>query len=251
MFLVCYKQVIDSYRCCSFFFTWGVSNSEYMHCFLGPSFAWQKIFYAGGEVSHAIPLHKITIERNNLLGSGSTSRVFKGIYREGESAQHVVAVKEFNVPLTRTYTKKIDLEAKCLTELSHPNVLRYFGRGEDGSCMISEYLGKSIKNADGDIKEVNNVRQLLDEKEEEIPWAVRLHVALKAAKGLKYLHDNGCVHCDFKASNVFIGGEEEEMLIKIGDFGESTFQAKEYVFYSSISPRPISALWWHHAICGT
>lgn len=77
--------------------------------------------------------------------------------------------------------------------------------------------------------EVNTVRQLLDEKEEDILWVVRLHIAFEAAKGLCYLHKSGCIHCDFKSSNIFTGGEGDELLIKIGDFGESLTEAKEFV----------------------
>jgi len=154
--------------------------------------------------------------------------VCKGECREGDT-RHVVAVKEFVAALTRKSRRKIDHEAKVLIKLSHPNVLRFFGRVGDSSSLVSEYLGKIIDNADGESKEVNNVRPLLDEKEDDIPWTVRLHVALEAAKGLCYLHEAGCVHCDFKSSNVFIGGEGEELLVKIGDFRESILEAKELV----------------------
>ena len=104
-------------------------------------------------------------------------------------------------------------------------MLRFFGRvdnekgkkSDSSSSLVSEYLGKVIDNADGESKEVNNVRQLLDEQEEDIPCAVRLHIALKAAKGLCYLHKAGCIHGDFKSSG------------KIGDFGERFLEAKELV----------------------
>lgn len=187
------------------------------------------LFSAGGELSFAIPSEEIIVDRSRLIGSGSTSRVYKGEYREGKLARHVIAVKELVAPLTRKSHRNLDHEAKMLIKLTHPNVLRFFGRVEDCSSLVSEYLGKVIINVDGESKEINTVRQLLDEKEEDILWVVRLHIAFEAAKGLCYLHKSGCIHCDFKSSNIFTGGEGDELLIKIGDFGESLTEAKEFV----------------------
>ena len=102
----------------------------------------------------------------------------------------------------------------------------------------SEYLGKQIVNAEGDNVKVNNVRQLLDEQVEDVPWVERLFIALEAAKGLSYLHQAGCVHCDLKSSNVFIGGAVEKMDVKIGDFGESILDAKEVVTTQMSSQDP-------------
>ncbi|PFX24310.1 Dual specificity protein kinase shkC [Stylophora pistillata] len=192
-------------------------------------FLLKDFFAAGGDVSITLPSEKVTIARSNLIGRGSTSRVYKGEYKEEQLIKHVVAIKEFVAPLTRKSHRKLDHEAKVLTKLSHPNVLRFFGRVNGSSSLVSKYLGKVIYNAKGETIEVNNVRQLLDEQVEEVPWAVRLHMALEAAKGLSYLHEAGCVHCDFKSSNVFIGGDAEKMEVKIGDFGESILDAKEVI----------------------
>lgn len=52
---------------------------------------------------------------------------------------------------------------------------------------------------------------------------------LEVVKGLFYLYEVGCVYCDFKFLNVFIGGDVEKMEVKIGDFGESILDVKEVI----------------------
>lgn len=116
-----------------------------------------------------------------------------------------------------------------MMKLDHPNALRFFGMIDDSNSLVCEFLSKVVYDMDGKQTEINNVRQLLDEKEESIPRPVRLQIASDAANGLTYLHTTGCVHCDFKSANVFIGGEGDDWVVEIGDFGESVFLAKEYV----------------------
>ena len=97
-------------------------------------------------------------------------------------------------------------EAETMMKLDHPNVLRFFGMFDDSNSLVCEFLSKVVYDMEGKQTEINNVRQLLNEKEERIPWpAVRLQIASDAANGLTYLHTSGCVHCDFKSANVFIG----------------------------------------------
>ena len=43
-------------------------------------------------MSITVPSEKITIDRSKLVGSGSTSRVYRGDYKEGELTRHKVAI---------------------------------------------------------------------------------------------------------------------------------------------------------------
>ena len=152
-----------------------------------------KVFLAGGETSILIEPGKVSLERENQIGSGTTSRVYKGVYRD-VGCSHNVAVKEFVQPLARNSRRKIDHEAKVMKKLDHPNLLRFFGWIEDSNSLVSEYLSKEVYDVEGKRTMVNNVRQLLDEMEEDIPWSVSLQIASDAARGLHYLHTAGCVH---------------------------------------------------------
>lgn len=77
---------------------------------------------------------------------------------------------------------------------------------------------------------INSARQLLDELEHELPWHLRLKIALETAIGVSYLHDTGCIHCDLKSANVFLGEDEKrDWIIKIGDFGEAKAEHKDHL----------------------
>ena len=57
----------------------------------------------------------------------------------------------------------------------------------------------------------------------------RLDVVHKACAGLYYLHENGIIHCDVKAANIFIGdGTTSEYAVKIGDFGQANFDFGQF-----------------------
>ena len=76
---------------------------------------------------------------------------------------------------------------------------------------------------------VYDIRLLLDEMEDNIPWKIRLHIAHSGANGLSYLHSKNIIHRDVKAANFFISGgpDNSEWIIKIGDFGEAVYQHKQ------------------------
>ena len=159
-------------------------------------------------------------EKTNFA-SGATARAFKGVFTDDKGSKHIVAIKEFVLQMTRRMQKKVDKEAKVLQNLNHPNILRFYGRIQGTSTLVTEFLEKTLE-VDGETVSINCVRQLLDELEDDLPWPVRIHIALQTAKGLSYLHEAGCLHCDLKSGNVFIGSDyEREWIVKIGDFGEA------------------------------
>lgn len=58
-----------------------------------------------------------------------------------------------------------------------------------------------------------------DKRSGPLDWDARLKIALGAARGLAYLHEDSnprVIHRDFKASNVLL---EEDFTPKVSDFG--------------------------------
>jgi len=67
----------------------------------------------------------------------------------------------------------------------------------------------------------------VDKETEPLDWNTRMKIALGAARGLAYLHEdcNPCViHRDFKSSNILL---EYDFIPKVSDFGLARTTLKE------------------------
>ena len=156
------------------------------------------------------------------------------MYTDESGTKYPVAVKEFVLAMTRRMQKKVDKEVKLLQTLNHPNVISFYGKIEGTSIegtssLVTEFIEKRISVNGKDVS-INSVRQLLDELEDELIWHLILKIALETTIGVSYLHDSGCIHCDLKSANVFLGEDEKrKWIIKIGDFGEARAEHKDHL----------------------
>lgn len=143
------------------------------------------------------------------IGHGSFGNVYRCDYLGTD-----VAVKEF-LPAGDS-TKGFDLETyigrevAILQECRHPNVLQFMGltiSDDDGrTFMVTEFVsGGSLK-------------KLLDSSTSEMPWTLRISVALDLARAASYLASKGLVHRDIKSENVLLTSSGTA---KLADFGFS------------------------------
>ena len=169
------------------------------------------------------------------IGTGATSRVFKGKFKVSDNVTTQVACKEFMVSMTLKHKMRLQKEINCLRTLRHPNVLKHFGVDFNRSLLITELLEKEIE-IDADVVKVRSARDLLDLHElKPIPWSTRLQIVHGVTSGLSFLHKNNVIHCDLKAGNVFVGDNGEGgYLIKLGDFGTAMFDFTQ--FTASVMP---------------
>ncbi|GAB2226150.1 hypothetical protein Droror1_Dr00021943 [Drosera rotundifolia] len=144
--------------------------------------------------------------KGELLGRGSFGQVFKGFNCEGGG---MCAMKEVRVDgedqTARESFKQLNQEINLLSQLQHPNIVRFFGSelGEETLSVYMEYVsGGSIHKLlqqYGPFKEPvikNYTRQILS--------------------GLAYLHSRKTVHRDIKGANILV---ETNGVIKLADFG--------------------------------
>jgi predicted Ser/Thr protein kinase len=146
------------------------------------------------------------------VGSGGMSTVYKALDRrklEADDRNPYVAVKVLNVEFRSHPQSLIALqrEAKKSQSLAHPNIVRVYDFDRDGSTvyMTMEYLsGKSLAQ----VFRARDFRGL--PQEEAIP------ILEQIAAALKFAHDSGIVHADFKPANVILTDSGQ---VKVIDFG--------------------------------
>ncbi|XP_060175057.1 putative receptor-like protein kinase At3g47110 [Lycium barbarum] len=141
---------------------------------------------------------------SNLLGHGSFSMVYKGMFRDGT----LFAAKVFNVQLECAF-KSFEIECEILRNLRHRNLTKVITScsNPDFKALVLEYMPNGT--LDKWLYSHNLFLNLLQ----------RLDIMIDVASAMDYLH-NGysthVVHCDLKPSNVLL---DQEMVGHVSDFG--------------------------------
>ncbi|EPY22610.1 protein kinase-like protein [Strigomonas culicis] len=136
------------------------------------------------------------------LGKGSYGTVYLGILSSGR----LVAVKYVNVLNENLEVlESVKAEVDVLKQLSHPNIIRYYGAHMMGDTMLvfMEFaVGGSLTS--------------ILRKFSELTEAVMQLYTYQILRGLQYLHYKGVVHRDIKGENILIDGLG---VAKLADFG--------------------------------
>ena len=146
------------------------------------------------------------------IGTGGMSSVYKALDRrklEANDRNPYVAVKILNLEFRAHPDSLIALqrEAKKSQSLAHPNIVRVYDFDRDDSTvyMTMEYLtGKSLAK----VLRAPGFKGLPEQESMRILEAI--------AEALRFAHDNGIIHADFKPANVIL---TEQGQIKVIDFG--------------------------------
>ncbi|XP_047334716.1 receptor-like serine/threonine-protein kinase ALE2 [Impatiens glandulifera] len=144
-----------------------------------------------------------------ILGEGGFGKVFKGVLSDGTA----VAIKRLSCG-GQQGDKEFLVEIDLLSRLHHRNLVKLVGyySSRDSSQNLLCYELVSNGNLEAWLHGPLGMNSPLD-------WDTRMKIALDAARGLAYLHEDSqpCViHRDFKASNILI---ENDFHAKVADFG--------------------------------
>ncbi|XP_047316813.1 probable serine/threonine-protein kinase PBL18 [Impatiens glandulifera] len=155
----------------------------------------------------SLTLHELKIATKNFkceIGEGGFGCVYKGYLGCGT----VVAVKQLNSEGYQGHKEWL-AEVKYLGQLHHLNLVKLIGYCLEGEnrLLVYEFMpGGSLEN------------RLFTNGIEHLSWAIRVKIAIGAARGLHFLHS--CVppviYRDFKSSNILL---DSEFNAKLSDFG--------------------------------
>ncbi len=153
----------------------------------------------GGEIPE-IPGYQIL----GNVGSGGTADVFRALEAK---TQRVLALKVLRPDATRhAPTRQAFIaEAKLLSELSHPGLVKGYGVARSGQTYFMR-----MELIDG-----RTLLELLDEGQ-QFEEAVALRLVLEVAEVLRYLAEQNVVHRDVKPGNIMMGADGRLKLIDLG-----------------------------------
>ncbi|KAK7256281.1 hypothetical protein RIF29_29722 [Crotalaria pallida] len=149
------------------------------------------------------------------IGEGGFGSVYKGSIKpvDGKGDPILVAIKRLNQDGLQGHKQWL-AEVQFLGVVNHPNLVKLLGYcavdGERGiqRLLVYEYMSnRSLES------------HLFNKAYEPLPWKRRLEIAIGAAQGLAYLHEESevqVIYRDFKCSNVLL---DENFMPKLSDFG--------------------------------
>lgn len=148
-------------------------------------------------------------EASSVLGEGGFGRVFKGILSDGTA----VAIKKLTTG-GHQGDKEFLVEVEMLSRLHHRNLVKLIGYYSNRELSQSLLCYELVPNGSLEAWLHGSLGANCP-----LDWDTRMKIALDAARGLAYLHEDSqpCViHRDFKASNILL---ENDFHAKVSDFG--------------------------------
>ncbi|GMI94885.1 hypothetical protein HRI_003157700 [Hibiscus trionum] len=144
---------------------------------------------------------------SRILGEGGFGRVYSGVLEDGTKVA-VKVLKRDDQQGGREFLAEVEM----LSRLHHRNLVKLIGicTEERNRCLVYELIPNGS---------VESHLHGVDKESAPLDWDSRIKIALGAARGLAYLHEDSSprvIHRDFKSSNILL---EHDFTPKVSDFG--------------------------------
>ena len=152
----------------------------------------------------------------SILGNGNFGKV--RLYRDRKQKDLLFAIKTLKKEsLTRNYYEMIKNEVNILSNLDHPNIVKYFGVYEDDYYIhiLMEYL-KGY-----DLYKIIALKKYTGFDEKDI-----CEIIYQLLQALSFVHGQNIVHRDIKPENILFASKRDYSTLKLIDFGLSAYMNK-------------------------
>ncbi|KAH7681969.1 Non-specific serine/threonine protein kinase protein [Dioscorea alata] len=146
-------------------------------------------------------------DESRIIGEGGFGRVYLGTFQDGTRVA-VKVLKRDDQQGGREFLAEVEM----LSRLHHRNLVKLIGicTEEHLRCLVYELIPNGS---------VESHLHGVDKESAPLDWNARMKIALGAARGLAYLHEDSSprvIHRDFKSSNILL---EHDFTPKVSDFG--------------------------------
>ncbi|XP_021293955.1 receptor-like serine/threonine-protein kinase ALE2 isoform X1 [Herrania umbratica] len=148
-----------------------------------------------------------SFDASRVIGEGGFGVVYRGILDDGAPVAVKVLKRE-----DKRGGQEFLAEVEMLSRLHHRNLVKLIGICTEDNirCLVYELVpnGSLESHLHG-----------VDKETGPLDWGARMKIALGAARGLAYLHEDSSprvIHRDFKSSNILL---EHDFTPKVSDFG--------------------------------
>lgn len=148
----------------------------------------------------------------SMLGHGAFGKV--RLYRDRNYKDLLFAIKTLKKEGISDYQfHLLKSEVNILSDLDHPNIVKYFGTFEDDYYIhiLMEYLKGH------DLTKIISLKKYTGFEEKDMSKII--HQLLKA---LSFIHSKGIIHRDIKPDNILFSNKRDYSTLKLIDFGLAT-----------------------------
>ena len=157
----------------------------------------------------------VNYDIDRKIGSGTFGKVYEVTYRPLNQKRAMKVVKKDTINY-QDDAQKFLKEIEMLTQLDHPNIIKIYEYYVD---ELNYYVITELARG-GELYE--QIYTLKNFKEEHA--AIIMHQIISA---VCYMHSKGIVHRDLKPENIMLESTDDDLTIKIIDFGTSNYYNKK------------------------